>query len=48
VIEARAAEIREDIEQHIEDKEILKSHTELNNLKEFGQWIAHVGEGKLK
>ena len=48
ILTTRIAEIREDIEQHMESNEILKSHAELNNIKDFAQWIEHLGEGNLK
>jgi len=48
ILTTRIAEIREDIEQQMESNEILKSHAELNNIKDFAQWIEHLGEGNLK
>ena len=47
ILHTRIAEIREDIEQQMESNEILKSHAELNNIKDFAQWIEHLGEGNL-
>jgi len=48
ILTTRITEIREDIEQQMESNEILKSHAELNNIKDFAQWIEHLGEGNLK
>ena len=48
LINTRAAELREDMENSSDAAQVLEAHTELNNLKAFGQWIEHIGEGKLK
>jgi len=48
ILTTRITEIREDIEQQMESNEILKSHAELNNIKDFAQWIERLGEGNLK
>lgn len=48
LINTRIAELREDIEESLEEKQILLAHSELNNIKAFGQWIEHIGEDNLK
>ena len=48
ILTTRIAEIREDVEQQMDSNEILRSHAELNNIKDFAQWIEHLGEGNLK
>lgn len=48
LINAKVAELRQDMEMSLEDKQILEAHTALGNVKEFGEWIEHIGEERLK
>ena len=47
LLQHKVKELREDVEMSTETNDILRAHTELNNVKDFAQWIEHIGEERL-
>lgn len=44
----RFDELKEAVTMETEDKEIIKAHTEFYVFRDFVEWVAMLGEGKLK
>ena len=42
----RVADLTEDVVESSDRDQILEAHTELTNIKQFGEWIAMLGEAK--
>ena len=42
----RMNELKEDVINSVEEKEIMEAHRELTDLRLFAEWITHIGETK--
>jgi hypothetical protein len=48
LLSTRLEELKEDIVNSSEGSMILDSHAELTHVKQFAEWISHIGEDSLR